>query len=354
MPFYSKDWRDPGEAWVKTDEGWEKLKVLECGKRKRCSSECSNSSEVCDTENWSSESEVEIPPHCHITLKCTREIAGFNALGEAVRRLDFRSAVKDRKRFQYICALLRMLVAHKGIASLPGGAQRLLLQMVEEVACHVSDSQQNLNILRALVMQLQEIIYQENQKCWGKPLGSQSLWKGHMETIQRIQHITNEIRISGPGPEIRPKLHDLPEECVREIILRLADYRDLEASSAAWGLMSALVAEQRVWRELACFHFTPEQIQVVLEKEKPIHEDGSKDWKKIYHALRRTHGLREDLQYAEILSLCRFCRCLFWPSAGHPCIADQSPDFRARLKEAGCLIESQPVPPAQFLKYFSL
>lgn len=84
----------------------------------------------------SSDSEVEIPPHCHITLKCTREIAGFNALGEAVRRLDFRSAVKDRKRFQYICALLRMLVAHKGIASLPGGAQRLLLQMVEEVACH--------------------------------------------------------------------------------------------------------------------------------------------------------------------------------------------------------------------------
>lgn len=29
MPFISKDWRSPGETWVKTDEGWEKLKVLE-------------------------------------------------------------------------------------------------------------------------------------------------------------------------------------------------------------------------------------------------------------------------------------------------------------------------------------
>lgn len=163
-----------------------------------------------------------------------------------------------------------------------------IAQVLEcEIYFLVSDSQQNLNILRALVMQLQEIIYQENQKCWGKPLGSQNLWKGHLETIQRIQHITNEIRISGPGPEIRPKLHDLPEECVREIILRLADYRDLEASSTAWSLMSALVAEQRVWRELTYFHFTPEQIQVLLEKEKHIHEDGSKDWKKIYHALRK-------------------------------------------------------------------
>jgi len=36
MAFISKDFRSPGEAWVKTEEGWERLKVLECGgKRKR-------------------------------------------------------------------------------------------------------------------------------------------------------------------------------------------------------------------------------------------------------------------------------------------------------------------------------
>lgn len=36
MAFISKDFRSPGEAWVKTDEGWERKKVLECGgKRKR-------------------------------------------------------------------------------------------------------------------------------------------------------------------------------------------------------------------------------------------------------------------------------------------------------------------------------
>lgn len=80
--------------------------------------------------------ETEVPPHCHITIRCTREIAGFNGLGEAVRRLDFRSSVRDRRRFQYVCALLRLLVAGKGIASLPGSAQKLMLQMLEEVASH--------------------------------------------------------------------------------------------------------------------------------------------------------------------------------------------------------------------------
>ena len=95
-----------------------------------------------------------VPPHCHITLKCTREIAGFNGLGEAERRLDFQNALRDRKRFHYICSLLRLLVATKGISCLPGSAQRLLLQMVEELAYQVNESQQNLNVLRAMVLQL--------------------------------------------------------------------------------------------------------------------------------------------------------------------------------------------------------
>lgn len=34
MPFYAKDWRSPGESWIKTEDGWEKLKVLETNRRK--------------------------------------------------------------------------------------------------------------------------------------------------------------------------------------------------------------------------------------------------------------------------------------------------------------------------------
>lgn len=34
MPFYAKDWRSPGESWIKTEDGWEKLKVLETNRRR--------------------------------------------------------------------------------------------------------------------------------------------------------------------------------------------------------------------------------------------------------------------------------------------------------------------------------
>lgn len=94
-----------------------------------------------------------------------------------------------------MCALLRHIVAGKGIAQLPGGAQRMLLQMLEEVASHVSDSQQNINVLRGLVEQLRSQVNVESQKCWGKPLGSQSLWEEHLQTIERIQEITSQIKI---------------------------------------------------------------------------------------------------------------------------------------------------------------
>lgn len=272
-----------------------------------------------------------------------------------MRRLDFRRSVRDRRRFHYICAFLRLLVTAKGIASLPGSVQRLLLQMIEEVAAQVSDSQQNINVLRGLAVQLQDIVNKENQKCWGKPLGSQDLWKNHVKTIQRIQSITSQIEITEPGPEIRPKLHDLPEECIREIILRIADHKDLESSSNAWHLMAAIVSEQRIWRELCRFHFTHNQINFILNKLEYKRLRDVKDWKPIYHELRKRYGVTEDHQYGEVLSLCRYCCCLFWPSAGHPCIVDESPDFKARLEEAGGQLEvSQPITPADFLKYFSL
>lgn len=51
--------------------------------------------------------------------------------------------------------------------------------------------------------------------------------------------------------------------------------------------MAALVSEQRVWRELAQFHFTRQQIDLVSNKNVIIEKQERKDWQKIFHELRR-------------------------------------------------------------------
>lgn len=112
-----------------------------------------------------------------------------------------------------------------------------------------------------------------------------------------------------PGPEVYPKLQDLPEECIREIILRINDHRDLESSSAAWTLMAALSSEQRVWRELTQFHFSQNQIDLMMNKQANTSQnepnggtERRKDWQKIYHALRR---------YASIIRSRHNCKSTF-------------------------------------------
>ncbi|XP_039284234.1 F-box only protein 25-like [Nilaparvata lugens] len=390
MPFISKDWRSPGEEWVKTEEGWEKKKILECGRRfasfqqenldTRCTGDSftsdmnTNFGSTMNDSRWlqdeedkenmintevqhnleefkssfskrssSNEGVGALQPHCHITIKCTKEIAGFNGLSDAFKRLDFRSAVHDVRRFNYICKLLDLLISHK-LTTLSGCAQKVLFNMLEEVAYQVSASQQNMHLLKKLLRQVQLMI---DCACWGRPLGSSQLWENHLATINRILAIANQIQITEPGEEVFPKLENMPEECVREVLLRLADHKDLEASAQACAVMGRLCDEQRIWRELCRFHFTPHQVATVL-----THRHRPTDWQLAYHKLRKSFGLREE--YAEMIQLCRNCRCLFWKSIGHPCIADTDPQFQGKLEDVDKNSLHVPIPPQAFLKFFSL
>lgn len=377
MPFISKDWRSPGEEWVKTDEGWEKKKILECDRRlqneiiQRCSERIDEANEINswidevveqNKENVDTSNDEEtldslenrnnkitdvagtLQPHCHITIKCTREIAGFNRLSDAFKRLDFRSAVHDGRRFNYIIKLLDILITHK-LSTLSGCAQKVLFNILEDVAYQVSISQQNIHMLNNLLRQLKIMI---DCACWGKPLGSTQLWENHLVTINRILSIANRIQIREPGDDQYPKFENLPEECVREILLRLTDHKDLESSSKAYSVMSRVVDEQRIWRELTQFHFTQQQINFILNTmSTPV-----QDWQPVYHRLRKAFGLREE--YAEVIQLCRNCRCLFWKSIGHPCIADKDPTFQEKLEDVDKTSLHVPIPPQAFLRFFSL
>ena len=59
-------------------------------------------------------------PFFPITLKNTREIAGFNGLAEALIRLDFARAIGDVRRFNYVASLMQLLFSHDKLSQLPG------------------------------------------------------------------------------------------------------------------------------------------------------------------------------------------------------------------------------------------
>ena len=83
----------------------------------------------------------------------------------------------------------------------------------------------------------------------------------------------------------------LPEECVREILLRLNDPTDILRAGQSCATMDRIAKEKRVWRELVQTHFTKAQTEFILA-ERPELKD-TKDWQALHTALRRRYGIRQ-------------------------------------------------------------
>ncbi|XP_074603078.1 F-box only protein 32 isoform X2 [Brevipalpus obovatus] len=407
MPFIGKDWRSPGEQWVKTHKGsWERLKLLETNRFFARSRLCDGSgfhssgdstSGESDSDNESAGSNDDCrkfierlmtnvndpesckrsqsgqsdalytwqPPYCHITLKSTKEVAGFNTISEAFYRLDFCNAIQDIRRFNYICKLLHLLIT-QNLTSLSGCATKVLFTLLEQIASQVASNQQNIHILHTLLHDLKKIM--RKYYCWGRPLGSTLLWEQHLRTIEKICEMVNTIQIKKPSEDGSKRITDLPEELIREILLRLSDYKDLISSGQAYDVMDSLLDEQHIWRQLCKYHFTRQQVRQVASVN--INSEGKVNWIQVFHILRKKFGLKEE--YADCLFLCRHCRCLFWKSFGHPCVITQEQLNDMDDKTNGSQINGQarpnvdenerfflvpqhvPVPPQAFLKFFSL
>jgi len=59
----------------------------------------------------------------------------------------------------------------------------------------------------------------------------------------------------------------LPKEMVREVLLRLNDYRDLISSAQASPIMQSMIDEQYIWKKLCLYHFSEQQLKLVLESD---------------------------------------------------------------------------------------
>ena len=91
-------------------------------------------------------------------------------------------------------------------------------------------------------------------------------------------------------------IEQLPEECIREILLRLDRTDDIERAGNACTTMSNITKEKRIWRELVQTHFSRAQIEYVVHQKPHLKEQ--QNYQEIYKRLRRRFGLRET--YTEI------------------------------------------------------
>ena len=78
----------------------------------------------------------------------------------------------------------------------------------------------------------------------------------------------------------RTKFNDLPEECVRTILTKMADHRDILRLGQTNKYNQDITNEALLWKQLSFFHFTNRQLVTFLPRDK---EEFEIDWKHIYH-----------------------------------------------------------------------
>uniref|UniRef100_A0AC34QCU4 F-box domain-containing protein n=1 Tax=Panagrolaimus sp. JU765 TaxID=591449 RepID=A0AC34QCU4_9BILA len=341
MPFVGRDWRSPGEAWIKCISGWEQIKLRpfqlsssvdsqpvsfeDRFKRHSSSVSLSSADEATLTSSASSASvgrsesddsvydEDEWIPHCFVKTTKSREFIGVTSFSEACHKLDIVRSVSNVRRFNYICKVVQILVDEK-LQNLSSSARRHLFSIIQAMVIHSMENDMHINTARELVNNF-------GTRLEGHMYGSPQVVQQQMDIVSNLLDIVNSSRPQTlvDSSEESVTFMDLPKEVLGLILRRLPDHSTLLEAAKAHEVFDAIIErEERIWDSLSQFHFTQEQIEK--------HRTSTILGRTLFFQLKKYYGLREH--YADLIHICCHCKALFWKDSGHPCVSPQAPSVR--------------------------
>ncbi|CAH1774209.1 unnamed protein product [Owenia fusiformis] len=318
MPFLGQDWRGPGEEWVKTTEGWDRLKLwrlrllenLNENIVSRILKEALEQNTFIQKDEYS---HCHQPPHVLIPKHTTKECTGSTSLAESFSKLDMVGAARDPRRFAYTCKVLQYFIRHN-FGNLSGTAQKYILTILEEAFNHVLKTGNNIKQVHRLLIDLTEAL--NDNAFYPNHVGSLALHDKHNQTVQKMERRLNNFKMQERKDDGKLTLSDLPDDCIRNILVQLSDHIDLVHSGETQQSMYNISSDNQMWKQMCLFHFNDVQLATMLQRLGGSFEEGV-DWKLLYKKLVRRHGTKDV--YAVMIHSCNNCGSLYWESHGHPC-----------------------------------
>jgi F-box protein 25/32 len=351
MPFYGQDWRAPGETWVRLGDtaNWERAKLRPIqiastsdsplgltidDRLKRHSSSASFSStddNIISSMFGTSPSSISMPrsesedscseeeewkPHCFVKTNRSKEFIGCTSMSEAFHRLDLARAVVDVRRFNYVCKVVQILVTDK-LQNLSASARKHLLAIIQSIVIHSVEKDVHVSTARDLVTRF-------GTGLEGHVYGSPKLVSRQLDVVSNLVDslvgmiADHGMKMLSDSSEESLTFLDLPKEVLSEILKRVDHVSILECAKAHEVFNALVTHESRLWKSLANFHFTQEQIEKHIKPEFT--------WRHTFFELKKFYGLREI--YADMINICCHCKALFWKDIGHPCISNEAPSVR--------------------------
>ncbi|RUS78316.1 hypothetical protein EGW08_013920 [Elysia chlorotica] len=330
MPFIGQDWRSPGDQWVRTAEGWEKMrlwrvKIFESLNQNAVARLLRLAVEDQDNQQCVASGSQEVAsrrqPHVFFNKRGTKENLELTSLSETMVRLDIAGAARDLQRANYVIKLMALVFEEK-LPSLSGTSQKLIFNILESLVNEALTSELNIAVTKDLLECARASLNEGKHH----HIGSPALWDRHTETVNRLTARMADYQMKERDVDGGITLSDLPSECLREIFLQIADHKDVMRAGQTSTTLNEVTEETTLWKKLCLHHFSNIQIMTFLLPSR-TQANETVDWKHIYRRCYKRFGKKES--YADMLAICTHCSSIHWMSLGHPCIGDEK--FQARL-----------------------
>ncbi|PIK37832.1 putative F-box only protein 32 [Apostichopus japonicus] len=331
MPFCGQDPRGPGPGsiWIRTSSGWRK--VTEVGGqlnrqiKKFARDRIASNAKFGTNYNAEANRDVSllpssIPDHSYegdttrnyLFIPCawrsSRQSGLFVTACDIIRSFDLCTAVKDPRRFHFVCELLE-IVARDYFGTLSGSAMKHLFSILEEAVDQVVGTQLHFRRVIRLLTDIRTKMMLNK----GRLIGSQvtyncrlhllDLWLGQIEQMELYQREEDGLLT----------LLDLPLACLHRIFRCFSQPRDIIHLSQTCQHLHTIGNDTFLWESLFWYHFTDAQLPAV----PALSIGGYLDWKKGFQNLRKTELVPDA--HPELLVLCGHCSCIYWEGRCHPC-----------------------------------
>ncbi|CAG5132625.1 unnamed protein product, partial [Candidula unifasciata] len=227
MPFFGKDWRSPGDQWVRTAEGWERMRLWRVKIFENLNRNAVARTTRLALENLDNLQEITSrrQPFIVFNSGSTKEKLEHTSLSEALVRLDMAGSARDLSRANFVARLMT-LILEKKLPTLSGTSQKLVFT-----------------------------------------------------TVTRLENQLSEYQMKERNKDGQLMLSDLPSDCLRNIFSQIADHRDVMRAGQASTTLNRVTEEKSLWKDLCLFHFNNRQILTFLPKQA---ENVDIDWKYVY------------------------------------------------------------------------
>ncbi|KAF6773564.1 hypothetical protein AHF37_06535 [Paragonimus kellicotti] len=314
MPFLSPDWRFPGDRWLRSSECgslWENAKIYRLRMFERMNEMVTK--RVCrrslideDHPSWNYVTDffklVIYEPHVHLKSGTVREVATTTTISETIIGLDMKAAIRDVRRFNYVCKLLLADHFHK----LTGRLQLFLIELLRTI------------FVQAAIKRLFIVRNKYDH------IGSAVLWQSHFKAVEEMCAQLDGFDIGQKLTLVAQKrrAEPLSAKCLSRVLSFVNCPKDLETASVASEAIASLVEEDHLWRSLTLANFDMNQVSAVHFgragwRNEPPATMKDCNWRRAYLRLLKRYG--DQHFYTAKLAVCEVCFCLFWPLFGHPC-----------------------------------